>query len=171
MKINYVPGPSKKYIRESVLLYFNKCQNILTLPNLYFDLEIKLLQQNKKVTCVERVSHIFKDMEKIAPSEIKLLHSDVKDVDISIYDGIFLDFMGTFNNDVEKILKKICPETRLVFTFLMARENKNLQKIINIKNREKTYLQLLAKYNIIIEKSAYYMDTSPMRVFYGYKKK
>ena len=54
-------------------------------------------------------------------------------------------------------------------TFLMARENVKLQEHINITNREESYVKLLSKHNLHIDKYANYCDSTPMCVFYGIK--
>ena len=55
----YKAGILKEHIRNSVFLYFKDCSNILTLPNLYFDLEKMFIKKGKKVTSVERDYEIY----------------------------------------------------------------------------------------------------------------
>lgn len=165
----YSPGPSKEYIRESVFLYFKECSHILTLPNLYFGLESRFVADGKKVDCTEYKVNTFEGMTQEVPKGVGLYNKNAKNMPLDEYNGIFLDFLGTFNKDTSVILNKIAPGTRLALTFLMARENKKLQEKINIKSREESYVKLLAEYNVSIEKYANYCDTVPMCVFYGIK--
>ena len=165
----YLPGRMKGYIRDSVFLYFSNCKSVLTLPNLYFDLEKKFLDKGINIECVEYKNDTFKNMQQIVPKGIKLYNQDVKNLDLSKYDGMFLDFCGTFNDSAEVVLKKIKPKTKIAITFLMSRESKRLQKKINIKNRRISYIVLFEKYNIIIDYFMDYNDITPMCVFFGYK--
>ena len=167
----YKPGKSKGYIRDSVFLFLleSNCKHVLTLPNLYFGLEKKLLDKGIKVDCSEYSVNTFKKQREIAPKGITLHSKNVADIDLSKYDGIFFDFYGTFNKSLAKALPRIEPGTSVAFTFLMARENLKLQKIINIKRREKSYCKLLYRYGVDIEKYANYNDSSPMCVFFGTK--
>lgn len=165
----YIPGPSKEYIRDSVFLHFMDCKYILTLPNLYFGLETMFILDGKKVDCTEYKVNTFKGQQKIAPKGVTLYNRNVKDIDISNYDGIFLDFYGTFNKSYKELFPRIQSGTKLAITFMMARENKELQKVIDITNREESYVKLLSSYGINIKKYAKYCDTTPMCVFFGTK--
>ena len=165
----YKPGPSKEYIRNSVFLYFKDCSKILTLPNLYFGLESKFLEAGKSVDCTEYKVNTFKGMEQTAPKGVNLYNKNVKNMNIAEYDGIFLDFYGTFNKNTDSVLKKVAPGTKLAMTFLMARENKKLQEKINIKKREESYIHLFKEYGVHIDSYANYCDTTPMCIFFGYK--
>lgn len=165
----YTPGKSKEYIRNSVFLFFNDCKHVITLPNLYFGLEQMLLDDGKKVDCTEFSVNTFEGAKQIAPKEVKLYNKNVKDLDISKYDGLFLDFYGCFNDNCRSILPRINSGSKVALTFLMARESKKLQKEIDIKNREESYVNLLSKYNIKVLRYVNYCDTTPMCVFYGIK--
>lgn len=165
----YKPGPSKGYIRDSVFLYFMDCTYVLTLPNLYFGLEKMFVMDGKRVDCAEYKVNTFKGMQQIKPNGVRLYRDNVANLEIEKYNGIFLDFYGTFNRHTSAVLDRVKPGTKLAMTFLMARENKDLQKHIDIKNREESYIRLLAKYGVTIEKYANYCDTTPMCVFFGYK--
>jgi len=166
----YVPGPSKGYIRNSVFLYFKTCTYVLTLPNLYFGLEKMFIEDGKKVDCTEIKVNTFKGMQQIKPKGVNIFNRNVAGLDIKKYDGIFLDFFGTFNKNTKIVLEKTQPGTKLAMTFLMARENLELQKHIDIKNREESYVRLLDSYGVTITKYANYCDTIPMCVFFGYKR-
>ena len=168
-KHTYSPGPSKEYIRNSVFLHFIECTYVLTLPNLYFGLEKMLLDDGKQVDCTEYEVNTFEGQKQIAPPGITLYNLDVKDLNLSKYDGVFLDFMGTFNRHTPGIMKQLHSGTRIAMTFMMARENKTLQQEIDITNREESYVKLLSKHNVHIEKYANYCDTTPMCVFFGHK--
>lgn len=165
----YKPGKSKEYIRNSVFLYFKDCNNILTLPNLYFGLEKMLLKEGKQVTCSEYDVNTFKGQNQIAPKNIKLINSDVTKIELSEYDGIFLDLYGNYNENVANALESLQIGCKIAITFLMARESKKLQKIIDIKDRENSYIRVFKKHGITITKYANYYDTTPMCVFFGAK--
>lgn len=165
----YVPGKSKKYIRDGVLLFFKECKHIVSLPNLYFGLELQLIEQGIKVDCSEYKINTFKGAIQIKPKEVRMFYSNVKDLDLSIYDGLFFDLYGTWNKDMEIALPRINRNAKLVITFLMAREHRKLQKVIDIKNREQSYVNLLASYGFRTIKYVNYCDTTPMCVFYCIK--
>lgn len=165
----YTPGKSKRYIRDGVLLFFEECTHVVTLPNLYFGLELQLIIQGIKVDCSEYKVNTFKGALQIKPRDVRMFNSNVKDLDLSIYDGLFFDLFGTWNKDMEVALPRININARLVITFLMAREHLNVQKVIDIKNREKSYVKLLASYGFKTIKYINYCDTTPMCVFYCIK--
>lgn len=165
----YTPGRSKELIRNSVFNYFKDCTHILTLPNLYFGLEEMFLKQGKKVDCSEYVVNTFEGQRQIAPKGLRLFNLNIKDMDLSVYDGLFLDLYGTFNKSMAEALPRIKVGSKVAITFLMARENRQLQQRIDITNREQSYVRLLAEYGIEIDLYANYCDTTPMCVFYGTK--
>lgn len=168
----YTAGITKEYIRDNVFFFLQDCKHVLTLPNLYFGLEKKLTKEGVKVDCAEYKVNTFKQQQKIAPDNITLFYNDVKDIDVTKYDGIFLDLCGTFNKSADAVLKRINYGTKISITFLMARENKVLQQKIDIKNREDSYINLLREYNLFVTKYINYNNTgnSPMCVFFGEKK-
>ena len=172
MHVNeYTPGQEKEHVRKHVFLFFMKCSYVLTLPNIYFDLEKMLIQEGKKVECCEYKHSIYQKQLKIAPKEIVLHHSDVKDLDIGKYDALFLDFCGTYNRSTSKILSKISSNTQVAITFLLRRERKEHQSVIDINNRIPSYIRLLATFGIKVTKYiTYHKDYhSPMCVFFGTK--
>lgn len=162
----YTPGKSKGYIRDGVFLFFRECKHVITLPNLYFGLESQLLSQGIKVDCSEYRVNTFEGAVQKKPDGITLFHKNVKNIDLSIYDGLFFDLYGTWNKDMAIALPKIKIGAKLVITFLMGREHKNLQKIIDITNREESYVKLLYSYGFKTHKYINYCDTTPMCVFY-----
>lgn len=129
-----------------------------------------LLNDGKQVDCSEYEVNTFKGQQQVAPPGVNLYNINVKDLNLSKYDGIFLDFMGTFNKYTPQILDKFNSGTKIAITFMMARENKKLQEKIDIRTREESYVRLLNEYNIQIDKYANYCDTVPMCVFFGYKR-
>lgn len=165
----YTPGKSKEYIREGVFHFFNDRKRVITLPNLYFGLERKLMNQGIEVHCSEYKVNTFKGALQVKPKGIKMFHSDVKDLNLSIYDGLFFDLYGTWNKSMEEALPRINKDAKLVITFLMAREHPRVQRLIDIKNREWSYTQLLLKYGFRTIKYINYCDTTPMCVFYCIK--
>lgn len=171
-KTLYKTSKEKEYIRDEVFLFFNSCNDILTLPNLYFNLENKFLKAGKNVDCVERDIDIYMKQLLIAPKAINLYNCDVKDLEISKYDGIFLDLCGCFSKSAEETLLKVSSGTKLAVTFMMARESRYIQRYINIACRELSYIQMFKKFGIEIEKFVKYSSTpqSPMCVFFGIKK-
>jgi hypothetical protein len=166
----YTPGKSKEDVRNHVLSYFKGCEKVLTLPNLHFSLEKKLLEQGIKVECTERKVTIYKEQLKIAPSNIILYNKDIKHVDTSLYDGLFLDMCGPFSSSISEALHKLKDGSKIALTLLMSRESNELKKFINLNNRETSYITLLRRYNIYIEKYITYTDTVPMGVFFGVKR-
>ena len=70
---------------------------------------------------------------------------------------------------MEEALPRIKLNSKLVITFLMARENKRLQKKINVEKREESYVKLLKQYGFKTIKYINYCDTTPMCVFYCIK--
>lgn len=168
-RLPYYPGALKEQIRDNVFLYFMHCSNILTLPNLYFDLERMFIKDGKKITSVEKNYEIYMKQLDIAPIEIEVNYADVGDFDVSKYDGIFLDFCGLYNQAASSVFRRIKSGTKIVVTFMMARESKLLQEVIDITNRKVAYTELLANYNIIVTKCIEYCDSSPMCVFFGIK--
>ncbi len=167
--VKYSPGHSKENVRNHVFLYLKECNNILTLPNLYFSLEERFLKEGKSVNCTESLRVIYNKQLKIAPSEIKLFNKNIKNIDTSNYDGLFLDMCGPFSNAISLSLLKLNKGSKIVLTLLMARESKELQKFIDIKNREESYILLLNRFNIQVEKYITYCDTTPMIVLFGVK--
>lgn len=166
----YTPGKSKEYIRDGVFHFFkDNCDHIITLPNLYFGLEERFLEIGIKVDCSEYRVNTFKGAVQAKPEGITLFHADVKDLNLSVYDGLFFDLYGTWNKSMEIALPRIKVGARLVITFLMARENKILQKKINIKKREQSYINLLREFGFLTRKYVNYCDTTPMCVFYCIK--
>lgn len=168
-RLPYYPGTSKGQIRDNVFLYFMHCSNILTLPNLYFDLEKMFIKDGKKVTSIENNYEIYIKQLNLAPIEMEINYSDIKNFDVSKYDGIFLDFCGLYNQAASNVFRKIKPKTKIAVTFIMARESKLLQQVIDITNRKAAYITLLANYNILVTKCVEYCDSSPMCVFFGEK--
>jgi len=162
----YIPGKSKEYIREGVFHFFKDCTQVITLPNLYFGLERKLMNKGIKVHCSEYKVNTFKGAVQVKPKGIKMFNKNVKDLDLSIYDGLFFDLYGTWNLSMEEALPRINKGARLVITFLMAREHLRVQKIIDITNREESYVKLLRKFGFITTKYINYCDSTPMCVFY-----
>lgn len=169
--VTYAPKIEKEYIRNSVFLFFKDCDNILTLPNLYFDLERQFIEDGRKqIDCCEYKPEIFKEQKLLAPPECNLFFGDVSEMDLSKYDGIFLDLCGFFSKSTDKVFKSLKPGTKIVVTFLLRRENKKLQKMIDIKNRESSYVLLLNKYDIFVTKYVNYGEwRTPMCVFFGTK--
>ena len=76
---------------------------------------------------------------------------------------------GPFSNAISLSLLKLNKGSKIVLTLLMARESKELQKFIDIKNREESYILLLNRFNIQVEKYITYCDTTPMIVLFGVK--
>lgn len=167
----YIPGKSKEYIRNGVFHFFKEgnCKHVITLPNLYFGLEERLMDIGIKVDCSEYRVNTFKGAIQKKPEGITLFHRNVKNLDLSIYDGLFFDLYGTWNRSMEQALPRIKHGSRLVITFLMAREHPRVQKIIDIKNREESYVKLLKHYGFTTIKYINYCDTTPMCVFYCIK--
>jgi hypothetical protein len=165
----YTPGKSKEYIRNDVFHFFKDCKHIITLPNLYFGLEQRLLNEGIKVDCSEYRVNTFKGAIQIKPKGITLFNKNVKDLDLSVYDGLFFDLYGTWNKSMEEALPRINKGAHLVITFLMAREHRNVQKVIDITNREESYIKLLRKFGFITKKFINYCDSTPMCVFYCIK--
>jgi hypothetical protein len=166
----YTPGKSKEYIRKGVFDFFkDTCKHVITLPNLYFGLEKNLLDIGIKVDCSEYKVNTFKGAIQVKPKGITLFNKNVKNLDLSIYDGLFFDLYGTWNKNMEEALPRIKLNSKLVITFLMARENKHLQKRININKREDSYIKLLNTYGFRVIKYMNYCDTTPMCVFYCIK--
>lgn len=165
----YTPGKSKKYIRDGVLLFFEDCKHVITLPNLYFGLEEQLLEQGIKVDCSEYKVNTFKGAVQLKPKNVRMFYSNVKDLDLKIYDGLFFDLYGCWNRHMEEALPHIKINSLLVITFMMAREPINVQKVIDIRNREWSYVQLLLTYGFETIKYINYCDSSPMCVFYCVK--
>ena len=87
----YSAGETKEPIRNYTFFYFKNCSHVLTLPNLYFDLEQTLLNNGKKVDCCEYREDIYLQQLKIAPKEIKLHNIDAKHLNYVNYDGVFVD--------------------------------------------------------------------------------
>ena len=162
----YTADKYKKYIRENVLLHLNECQCVLTLPNLYFNLEQKLLKNKIKVDCVEIKKDIYLQQIEIAPKEIKLFHSDIQMLDLDNYDGIFLDLCGPLTYSLYHTLSNIKVGTKVAITLLMARETKFAQHYIDISKREHSYIKLLNSYDIVVSKYINYTSTVPMCVFF-----
>tara|TARA_R110000796_G_scaffold168210_2_gene285106 strand:- start:176 stop:682 length:507 start_codon:yes stop_codon:yes gene_type:complete len=165
----YTPGKSKEYIRDGVFHFFKECKHIITLPNLYFGLEQRFLDEGIKVDCSEYKVNTFKGAVQLKPKDITLFNTNVKYLNLSKYDGLFFDLYGTWNKSMEESLPRINKNARLVITFLMGREHLNLQKIIDIKHREESYVKLLSKYGFKTIKYINYCDTTPMCVFYCIK--
>lgn len=165
----YNPGRMKEIIRDHVFLHFTQCKHILTLPNLHFDLEKLFIKYGQNVDCVEYKRDIYQQQLNLAPTECNLHYKNVKDMNLSKYDGIFLDFCGYFTHTTGEILEKIAPGTDIVITFMMRRESKKVQEIIDISDRKKSYINLLKKYNITVNKHIEYCDTTPMCLFFGKK--
>lgn len=165
----YTPGKSKEYIRENVFHFFKDRKHIITLPNLYFGLEQRLLDIGIKVDCSEYKVNTFEGAIQKKPDGIRLFNNNVKDLDLGIYDGLFFDLYGTWNKSMEEALPRININAKLVITFLMAREHKDLQKIIDIKKREESYVKLLYSYGFKTFSHIKYCDTTPMCVFYCIK--
>lgn len=166
----YHPSEEKEYIRNLVFLFFVNTTKVLTLPNLHFELETLLLKDGKEVHCCEKVQHIYQKQCVIAPENVKLHYGDIKTLDLGQYDGLFLDFCGYWNKDTSEILSKIKKGAYVVLTFMMNRESKTAQKLIDINKREESYVRLLATFGIQVEKFATYGSfRSPMAVFMGRK--
>lgn len=166
---HYTAGTSKEHIRDNVFLYFIDCSNILTLPNLYFNLEKAFIEDGKQVTCVERNYDIYIKQLIQGPKEIEFNHTDIEHFNISNYDGIFLDLCGTYCKAASNVFRSMKPGDRIAVTFLMGRESKLLQQVIDITNREIAYTELLDTYNISVKKCMKYNDSSPMCTFFGQK--
>lgn len=170
MKSVYTPGESKEHIRNYAFNFFRgSCTHVITLPNLYFGLESRLLAEGIKVDCSEYRVNTFEGAIQVKPEGINLYHSDVKNLNLSPYDGLFFDLYGTWNKSVQQSLPRINRNARLVITFLMGRETRELQKVIDIKNREKSYVKLLNEYGFSVIKYINYRDTTPMCVFFCIK--
>lgn len=164
----YTAGKMKKHVRNDVFLYLSDCHHILTLPNLYFSLEQRLAKK-MKVDCVEIKKQIYLKQIQIVPCGIILNHGDVQYLDISKYDGMFLDMCGPFTFALSNTLKSVKSDCKLVITLMMAREGSHVKNIINIKEREKSYISLFNSYGIRISKFINYRDTTPMCTFFGTK--
>lgn len=171
MHINpYTPGSGKGYIRDCVFLFFMNCTKVLTLPNLYFGLEELLLNDGKTVECCEYKKETYLKQLKIAPKGIVLHHSDVCDIDLSEFNGVFLDFCGSWNKEYSKLLFSIKKDTNVVITLLMNRESKLTQQFIDLNNRHESYTRLLATFGLFVIKYVTYNDSnSPMCVFFAKK--
>jgi len=167
----YTPGKGKEHIRDYVFSFFKDRKRVLTLPNLYFDLESRLLKDDKQVDCCEYDKNIFIKQKKIVPKEINLYYREVGHMNLKKYDALFLDFCGPFNETTSETLIKIEPGTKVVLTFLLARESKKVQKLMDLRKREESYVRLLANFGIFVTKYINYSDKphSPMAVFFGTK--
>lgn len=165
----YIAGESKEYIRENVFSFFSNSVNILTLPNLHFNLENKLINAGKNVSCFEYDKSIFKKQQLINPKSISLNYGNVLNYNPYLYDGIFLDLCGVYNENVGLFLQKVTKGTNIIVTFLMARESRQLQNVIDINNREFSYVRLFKSFNIEIDFFISYTDSSPMCCFFGNK--
>lgn len=167
----YSAGKEKEHIRNYVFLHFIDCEYVVTLPNLYFQLETLLLKHGIKVDCCEHKRDIFEKQKEIAPKRVTLYNCDVENLNLLKYDGIFLDLCGTFNKSSHKLFKNIKSKTKIAVTFLMARENNSLQEFLDINNREESYITLMDTYGINITKFINYSSYphSPMCTFFGEK--
>jgi hypothetical protein len=165
----YTPGKLKEYIRNDIFLFLADCKYIITLPNLHFSLEENLIAKGCKIDCTEYKKDIYVKALKIKPKKVKLFNNNIKDLNLSLYDGLFLDLCGIWNEDMQEVLPQIKIGAKIVFTFLMARDSKRLQQIINITKREESYVMLLKQYGFKTIKYINYRDTTPMCVFYCIK--
>lgn len=167
----YNASKTKPLIRKHTFNYLKECSTVLTMPNLYFDLEQSLLNSGCSVECVEYKKEIYEQQLISAPSDIKLYNADLKNINVKKYDGMFLDMCGTFSKAVEVSLNNAVPQTKIVLTLLMLRESRKIQQYVDINNRYDTYLSFLDTFNFAIEKTIEYKDNlkSPMCVFFGKK--
>lgn len=165
----YTPGKTKGYIRNEVSLHLSSCNHILTLPNLYFNLEKEFLSKGIKVDCTEVREDIYIKQKEIAPKGVTLFNKDIQNVEVDKYDGVFLDMCGPFTESLSITIQKLKPNTEIVLTLLLARECNNLQRFIDINNREESYVKLLNKHGVDVNFYVNYTDTTPMCVFFGTK--
>lgn len=169
--VTYKASPHKEEIRKLVFKYFvkHKCTTVLTLPNLYFSLEERLVKKKIKVDCIERDLDIYKKQVKINPKNINLYKNNLGKFDVSSYDGLFLDLCGSFSNDLHKALKNITSGAAVVITLLKARESVFIQKYLDITNRAGSYVNLLKRYGLKTESYVEYNSGSPMIVLFCVK--
>ena len=156
---------------KAVFLFFMNCTRVLTLPNLYFQLEKLLLNDGKIVECCEYKKETYLKQLEVAPKDIILHHGDVCDMNLNRFDGIFLDFCGSWNKEYSKLLLSVKINTQVVITLLMNRESKVTQQFIDLDNRVESYIRLLATFGIVIIKYGEYGQgtKSPMCVFFAKK--
>lgn len=161
----YQPTDHKIQIREFVKNFLKNCKSVLTLPNLYFDLE-EFLAKTAKVVCFEQNRVVFKQQQLVAPLNIELNCGNVLNAESSLYDGMFLDFCGPFPFKLLNFLRNVKPNSKLVLTFLAARESRTIQKFIDISNRPQSYALLFKHLGFRTISYVEYQSGSPMIVFF-----
>lgn len=162
----YKVTQNKIVIRAKVFDYFSPCTNILSLCNLDFSLENSFINENKRVTVVEINPHIYKKQLKIADERIELIHDNILKSNPKKFDGLFLDFCGPYSSKMKDFLLNINRGSKVVLTFLAAREHVTLKSIINIYDRERSYIDLLKSLGFMVEYYSSYNSPSPMLVFF-----
>lgn len=161
----YQPTDHKVQIREFVEEFLGNCKSVLTLPNLYFELEDNLAQK-AKVVCYEQDREIYNQQKVLASPNIELKLGNVLNTDPTMYDGMFLDFCGPFPLKLLGFLKKVQTNSKLVLTFLAARESATTQKFIDINNRPQSYALLFKHLGFRTISYVEYQSGSPMIVFF-----
>ena len=161
----YKASDQKKEIREFVYNFLKDCKSVITLPNLYFDLEAKLLKKSK-VVCYEYDKNIYFQQQSLAPKKIQLELGNILSADTKSVDGMFLDFCGPFKEKMIPFLKEVNSGSKIAVTFLAARESLDVQKYITPQDRVNSYIRVFKKLGFKVYGYIPYISKSPMLVFF-----